>query len=114
MWFLPWLIGGSGATKLYLRNTQTNGIGANYYDLITTVGASPDTAVVNSTAAGTEIQFTKTAGGAVAQWISGRVSSGFTLTSTDISLWLQENDALTNLVCRLLLGKKIKVDLAML
>ena len=97
MWFLPWLIGGSGATKLYLRNTQTNGIGATYYDLITTVGASADTAVVDSTAAGTEIQFTKTAGGAVAQWISGRVSSGFTLTSTDISLWLQENDALTNI-----------------
>src|SRR3990170_558425 len=87
----------SSGITLYLRNTTTNAIGATYYDLSTTPGGASDTAVVTTTAAGTEIQWTKTAGGAVAQWISGRVSSGFTLTSTDISLWLQENDALTNI-----------------
>ena len=98
MWFLPLFGGGADVTKLYLRNTQTNGIGSTYYDLLTTAGSSSDTAVVNSTASGTEIQFTKTAGGAIAQWISGRAPvGGFTLTSTDVSLWLQEDLAATNI-----------------
>lgn len=85
------------AVKLYLRSTQTNGIGSTYYDLLTTAGSSADTAVVDTTVAGTEIQFTKTAGGTVAQFISGRVpSGGFTLTSSDVSLWMEESSALVN------------------
>lgn len=85
-------------TKLYLRSTQTNGIGATYYDLIVTAGSGSDTAVVNATAAGTEIQWTKTAGGAVAQFISGRVpAGGFTLHNTDISIWALESTALANI-----------------
>jgi hypothetical protein len=85
------------ATKLFLRSTQNNGIGATYYDMVVAAGAAADTAVVNTAASGTEIQWTKTAGGAVAQWISGRVpAGGFTLTSTDISIWAAESNAQAN------------------
>ncbi len=84
-------------TKLFLRNTQANGIGATYYDMLPTAGSASDTAVVNTAASGTEIQWTKTAGGSVAQWISGRApSGGFTLTTTDISIWAQESNMLAN------------------
>ena len=87
----------SSGITLYLRNTTTNAIGATYYDLSTTPGGASDTAVVTTTAAGTEIQWTKTAGGAVAQWISGRApAGGFTLEASDISLWVNEDVAATN------------------
>lgn len=94
-WFFP-----ETELKLYLRNTTTNGIsigGVACYDLLTTAGASADTAVVNTTASGTEIQFTKTAGGSVAAFITGRVpSGGWTITSSDVALWLQESAATVN------------------
>lgn len=83
------------ATKLFLRNTQLNGIGATYFDLLTTAGAAEDTATVATTASGTEIQFTKNA--AVINFISGRApSGGFTLTTTDISIWAQESNMNAN------------------
>jgi hypothetical protein len=86
------------ATKLFLRNTQANGIGATYYDMIIDAGSATDTAVVNTTAAGTEIQFTKTAGGSVIQFVSGRApAGGFTLTTTDISLWMHESNMNANI-----------------
>lgn len=95
------------ATKLYLRSTQNNAIGSTYYDLLTTAGASEDTAVVNTTASGTEIQFTKTAGGSLVQWITGRTpSGGFTLTTTDISIWLRELTMSTNIGGRYRLFKR--------
>lgn len=79
------------ATKLYLRNTTTNGI-SGYYDMLTTAGAAADTGVVNTAASGTEIQWTKTAGGTVMAWISGRAPvGGFTLTTSDISIWASES-----------------------
>ena len=87
------------ATKLFLRNTTTNGISgaATYYDMVTTAGSASDTAVVNTSAGGTEIQFTKTAGGTLVQWISGRApAGGFTLTTTDISVWGHESDMAAN------------------
>lgn len=84
----------TAATKLYLRNTQANNIGATYYDLLTTAGASADTGVVNAEAAGTEIQWTKTAGGSLMNFISPRLAAGVTLTSADLSIWAKE-DALT-------------------
>ena len=91
----------------YLRNTQTNGIGSTYYDLSETAGASADTAVVNTTAGGTEIQFTKTAGGAIAQWISGRVpAGGFTLTSVDVSIAAIESGNAVNVGLRLRVFKR--------
>jgi hypothetical protein len=90
------------ATKLFLRNTQTHGLtpagDATWYDMLTTAGSSADTAVVNTTASGTEIQFTKTAGGSTIAWISGRVpSGGFTLTATDVDAWLHESNGQANI-----------------
>jgi hypothetical protein len=89
------------ATKLFLKNTTTNGItvaGTNTYDMDITAPASADTCVVNTTASGTEIQFTKTAGGNVVQWVSGRVpAGGFTLTNTDISINALENNMSANI-----------------
>lgn len=80
------------ATKLFLRTTQTNGIGATYFDMVTAAGAGAATAVVGTTTAGTEIQWTQTDGGAELLFVSGRVpAGGFTLTTTDISLWCHES-----------------------
>jgi len=89
------------ATKLYLRNAQTHGLtpsgDTTWYDMATTAGASVDTGVVNTAGSGTEIQWTKTAGGSTIAWISGRVpSGGFTLTSTDVDLWAQESNGQAN------------------
>lgn len=88
------------ATKLVLRNSVSvigdTGDGI-VYDMIPTFGASSDTAVVNTTASGTNIQLTKTAGGSTVAWISGRVpAGGFTLTTTDISTWWLESSMNAN------------------
>ena len=89
------------ATKLFLRNTQTNGITDTgdglVYDMITTAGAASDTGVVNTVASGTDIQWTKTAGGSTMAFISGRVpSGGFTLTTTDVDFWGHESNMSAN------------------
>jgi len=61
-------------------------------------GSSSDTTVTNTTASGTEIQATKTAGGSTVAWISGRVpAGGFTLTAVDISLWQLESNMSANI-----------------
>lgn len=93
------------ATKLFLRNTTTNGITDTgdgiLYDLSTSAGSSVDTTVTNTTASGTEIQATKTAGGSTVAWISGRApSGGFTLTTSDISLWQVESNMNANIAGR--------------
>lgn len=96
-WFDENLLPSISSAKLFLRSTQTNGIGATYYDLDIVAGALSDTAVVDTVLNGTEIQFTKTAGGSVVQFISGRAPvGGFTLTSTDISVWLLQSSLLNN------------------
>ena len=80
------------ATKLFLRSTQANGIGATYFDMLAVAGAGSTTAVVGTTTAGTEIQWTQTDGGAELLFISGRAPvGGFTLTTTDISIWAHES-----------------------
>jgi hypothetical protein len=85
------------ATKLFLRSTQANGIGATYFDMVSAAGSGAATAVVNTAASGTEIQWTQTAGGSVIQFVSGRApAGGFTLTSTDISIWAQESNGQAN------------------
>lgn len=79
-------------TKLFLRSSQTNGIGATYFDMLAVAGAGATTAVVATTTAGTEIQWTQTSGGAELLFISGRApAGGFTLTTTDISIWASES-----------------------
>lgn len=90
------------ATKLFLRNTTTNGIDGGgtviYYDMVTTAGAASDTDVVDSVASGTEIQWTQeTVSDIEVQWVSGRAPvGGFTLTTTDISIWAQESAMTVN------------------
>lgn len=90
------------ATKLFLRNTTSNGITDSgdgiLYDLSTSAGSSVDTSVTNTSASGTQIQATKTAGGSTVAWISGRApSGGFTLTAVDISLWQVESNMNANI-----------------
>lgn len=85
------------ATKLFLRNTTTNGITDTgdgvVYDMLPAAGAAVDTDTVTLTDGGTEIQWTQSAGGSTIAWISGRVpAGGFTLTTTDISVWLLESN----------------------
>lgn len=93
------------ASDLALRNTQLakpnvdlSVIGTNdVYDMIATFGAASDTAIVNTVASGTEIIFTKTAGGLTICWVSGRVpAGGFTLTSTFLSIWARESNMNAN------------------
>lgn len=84
------------ATKLFLRSTQANGIGATYFDMVTTAGAGSTTAVVACDGS-TQKQWTQTSGGALIQWISGRApAGGFTLTTTDISIWAHESATAAN------------------
>lgn len=92
-------------TDLALRNTQNASpnvdlsvIGTNVvYDMVTAFGSAADTAVVNTVSGGTEIIWTKTAGGNTIAWISGRVpAGGFTLTSTFLSIWARESNMNAN------------------
>ena len=85
------------ATKLFLRNTTTSGVidtgDAVVYDMLSVAGAAVDTDTVTLTTVGTDIQWTQTGGGNSVAWISGRVpAGGFTLTTTDISVWLLESN----------------------
>lgn len=90
------------ATKLFLRNAQTNGITDTgdgiLSDMVTVAGAGvAPLAVVDTVASGTEIQWTDTSGGLTRAWISGRApAGGFTLTSTDISIWARESNMNAN------------------
>jgi hypothetical protein len=89
-------------TKLYLRNSATSGITDTgdgiLKDLSTEAGSGvAPLAVVSTAASGTEIQWTDTAGGSTIAWISGLApSGGFTLTSTDISIWARESNMNAN------------------
>src|SRR5688572_20802671 len=84
-------------TKLFLREAVGNGI-SSYRDMLATAGSSLTTGVVNTTASGTQIQWTKTAGGSVLEWISGRVpAGGFTLSGTmTFNIWAQESATAAN------------------
>jgi hypothetical protein len=67
----------ANGTVLIARRTTTAAIG-NFFDLLTTLGTSAfTTGVVNTVAGGTDIQWTRTAGGTVLEWISGRCRQGF-------------------------------------
>lgn len=86
-------------TRLYQRNTTLNGQtrgGTSVFDLLTTRGNSTETAIVNTTVAGSEIQFTKTAGGAPLAFISPRFAAPYTVTGFDIANWFSESMVLVN------------------
>lgn len=92
------------ATKLFLRNTQANRVYPDdtvrrMLDLLTTAGPSLQTAVVNTAASGTDIWWTKTAGGFSLEWVSPPVSADFTIATTDtltFNLWALENSMNAN------------------
>jgi hypothetical protein len=90
------------ATKLFLRGSGSSGITDTgdgiLYDMNTTAGSGvAPLAIVNTAASGTEIQWTDTAGGPTIAWISGRApAGGFTLTTTDISIWARESNMNAN------------------
>lgn len=72
-------------TKLWFRRTTAAATAvpalSSFFDLLPTLGSTAaTTAIVATTASGTEIQWTKTSGGAVAQWISPPFKAGW---STD-------------------------------
>lgn len=79
-------------TKLFLRSSQNNAIGAAYFDMLAVAGSGTVTGVTTTVASGTEIQWTQTAGGTELLFVSGRAPvGGFTLTTTDISIWAHES-----------------------
>src|SRR5258706_2677199 len=96
------------STKLMLRNTQRNDIGAAYFDMITAAGSSLTTGVVNTTSGGTEIQWTQTAGGTLIQCVSGEVpSGGFTLSGLmTFNIWALESNNLANCGARVRVYKR--------
>lgn len=93
------------ATKLFLRNTQDNGItdaavAAVIFDMLPTAGSASDTAGASTTASGTEIQYVDhlTLNPVTVAWISGRApAGGFTLTAADISVWQHESNMNANI-----------------
>lgn len=99
------------ATKLVLRNTTTNlitdtGDGIVYDMLASSFGSSSDTLVVDTASSGTNIQWTKTAGGSTVAFISGRVpAGGFTLTTSDVSWWCHESNMNANCGARIRIYK---------
>lgn len=73
------------ATKLYLQHDAAD-LGGNFWDATATVpvvgGTSGTLRVTTTTAGGTEIQLTQTAGGTLMEWVSGYATSAFTLSGT--------------------------------
>lgn len=86
------------ATKLVLRNTAANGIGSYFDMLVDSFGSAADTGVVNTAASGTEIQWTRTAGGTVLEFISGKApAGGFTLAGAmTFSIWAKGSNMNAN------------------
>lgn len=73
----------TNGTVLYPRRTSTIGIG-NFFDLLPTLGASVETTgVVNTAAGGTNIQWTRTAGGTVLEWVSPRFKNAWNFKNPD-------------------------------
>jgi hypothetical protein len=86
------------ATKLILHETKSTGQGVLRDMLAGSQGPSLQSGVVTEVASGTQIQWTKTAGGEALEWVSGRVpSGGFTLSGTmTFNLWAKENNTNNN------------------
>jgi hypothetical protein len=98
----------ANGTVLIARRTTTAAIG-NFFDLLTTLGTSAfTTGVVNTVAGGTDIQWTRTAGGTVLEWISGRCRQGFRFETPPAGqkaltciVWAFESAAQANAAIRL-------------
>jgi hypothetical protein len=71
------------ATRFYLRNIVVNPTATTMYSMQAAQGAADATGVVNTAASGTNIPWTRTAGGTVLEFVSGRAPvGGFTLAGT--------------------------------
>ena len=92
------------ATKLYLRDSKSNAIGV-YRDMAVVAGAAAVTGVANTTAGGTLIQWTRTAGGEAITFITAASpAAGWTLDGdVTFSIWAKESnvDANCGIKCRL-------------
>lgn len=94
-------------TQLYLRRTTASGIGT-FYDMLTTRGVSAFTSgVVNTAAGATEIQWTRTAGGTVLEWVSPPIANTFyfsnpttAIAGGTLTTWAFESNALANVTIR--------------
>jgi hypothetical protein len=102
------------ATKLYLRSTDTPKFGfGGRFDALTTAGPSLTTAIVNTAASGTDIQWTKTAGGQQLEWISPPFAADVTILTTDtitFNLWGLESNLSANCGARVHLYRWSSVD----
>lgn len=89
------------ATTLRLHSTTRHQLGvAGRYDMYEGQGPSAIEATVNTTASGTEIQWTDTGGGQVLEWISPPLAAGFTLATTDtmtFNIWARESNMNANI-----------------
>jgi hypothetical protein len=99
----------SNAPRMIPRSLTGIGIGA-YRDLLITAAGTTSTAIVNTVTggAGTEVQWTLTAGGTAAAWISERLSRNFYLSNPDASnaaisasAWALESATTANAAVRL-------------
>lgn len=107
---------------LRTRHTTNNGIG-NFYDLDQAINTgSASTGVVNTVASGGEIQWTRTAGGTLLEWISARIGApGWLVDAVNLfgtantgnfgperapTLYAQESNAAANVATRLKLFRR--------
>lgn len=92
------------STTLFLRTSTNNRSGLpGRLDLLSTRGSGVATAVVNTVASGTEVQWTQTAGGQPLEWVSAPVGVAFTLATTDVitfNVWALENSMNANVGAR--------------
>jgi len=90
------------ATTLYLRNIDANiyntGNTTQYEFMTESRGATADSGIVNTAASGTDIIWTKTAGGAVLAWISEPVDSTQSVTASTVTfnIWALESNMNAN------------------
>lgn len=88
------------AQTLSLRRTTVNAIG-NFMDLLPTFGVTAKTsAVVNTVASGTEIAWTKTAGGLVAEWITPRFKEQWSYPINKVLAYASESATAANMSVR--------------
>lgn len=96
-------------TRLYFHRAGTTGISGTF-DLASAVGSSTaTTAVVNTVASGTEIQWSATAGGSVIAWASPRFARNFYISNPDpdlnaaglrVNAWVHESATAANVTWR--------------
>jgi hypothetical protein len=95
--------------KLILRRTNLNGIGT-LFDALEAQGSTAATSgVVNTVASGTEIQWTRTAGGTVLEWISGRLKPPTwqaTAPTGNGMFWASESNVTANCTMRIKVFKR--------